>query len=110
MPELRKDPVIGKWVILATERSVNGNSGLHLAKSAACPAPYCPLLSACKIISGVAGKSVIQTPMASWMALRIAAIGTVVELSQKPFAPKGPFGCGISTMSQTFSPGISVPF
>ncbi|HEX7077704.1 MAG TPA: galactose-1-phosphate uridylyltransferase [Candidatus Eisenbacteria bacterium] len=44
MPELRKDPIVGRWVIIATERArrpsdFNGTSGLGDEKT---PCPFCP--------------------------------------------------------------------
>src|SRR5512146_1893441 len=44
MPELRKDPVVGRWVIIATERARrpsdwNGRSAPGDAKA---PCPFCP--------------------------------------------------------------------
>ncbi|RKZ22860.1 galactose-1-phosphate uridylyltransferase [bacterium] len=41
MPELRKDPVIGRWVIIATERSKRPDDFLHV-KIPEKPSPFCP--------------------------------------------------------------------
>ncbi len=43
MPELRKDPVVGRWVIISTERSRRPSSFTHIAPTVsplACP--FCP--------------------------------------------------------------------
>ena len=48
--------------------------------------------------SGVSGSSVRRTPVASWMALAMAAGAGMMGGSPTPRAPKGPEGDGTSTM------------
>jgi UDPglucose--hexose-1-phosphate uridylyltransferase len=43
MPELRKDPIVGRWVIFATERGQRPSDfQLHVAPKSAGPCPFCP--------------------------------------------------------------------
>jgi UDPglucose--hexose-1-phosphate uridylyltransferase len=42
MPELRKDPVIGRWVIIATERSKRPNDYLSVTQSPMVEHKFCP--------------------------------------------------------------------
>ncbi len=44
MPELRRDPFIGRWVIISTERSKRPNSytSVHREQQGSAPCPFCP--------------------------------------------------------------------
>jgi UDPglucose--hexose-1-phosphate uridylyltransferase len=43
MPELRRDPFIGRWVIIATERSKRPNAfSVHREQQGSTPCPFCP--------------------------------------------------------------------
>ena len=43
MPELRRDPVIGRWVIISTERSRRpGGFSSHRETQGSTPCPFCP--------------------------------------------------------------------
>src|SRR5262245_6604061 len=57
--------------------------------------------------SGVSGRSVTTTPMASYRALAIAGDGLKIPVSPTPFAPYGPLLCGTSTMAALRSRGTS---
>jgi hypothetical protein len=48
---------------------------------------------------GVIGISQARTPVASWIALRMAGVDGTVAISEIPFAPYGPSGKGSSTIS-----------
>ena len=62
---------------------------------------YCFSFIALRIFSGVIGKLLMRTPMASWMALAIEAITGPLAPSPASLAPKGPSPSG---MSMEYSP------
>ena len=59
--------------------------------------------SARSTFSEVAGRSVIHTPMASWMALMIAGACELAVISPMPLAPYGPVFDPISTITASSS-------
>ncbi|MCX5730196.1 MAG: galactose-1-phosphate uridylyltransferase, partial [Deltaproteobacteria bacterium] len=42
MPELRRDPIVGRWVIIATERARRPNHFRRAEEPPSGPCPFCP--------------------------------------------------------------------
>ena len=79
---------------VAADLAAAAASGAEAIGELAHQAPPCFRIAA-RTRSGVAGTRVMRTPVAWWMALRIAGAVGISACSPTPLAPKGPAGRGI---------------